>query len=200
MYGEIGKRVYLDFTQAITVNSLGHLKTHRCNPDMNFKFDELWYQKTARENEKKFGCSIPWHPIIYSELTKKNIQICNNSSTGLKALKRSRQFRDSLISAESIPCSNFEISLGLPKIDDEDNDMNEAYVRLYPKSQIKMKTTVLYYDFTTLAAEIGGYAGICLGVSLVDIVRTINAYILEKMHKHSGDSKVSDSYSNKSHK
>ena len=118
----------------------------------------------------------------------------------LKPLKQYRHFKDSVISTEYIPCSNFEISLGLPKIDDEDNDINEAYVRLYPKSQIKMKTIVLYYDFTTFAAEIGGYVGICLGASLVDIVRTINAYILAKLHKHSGDSKVSDSNCNKSHK
>ena len=76
-------------------------------------------------------------------------------------------------------------------MDDTDNDMSEAYTRLYPKAQIKMKTTVLYYDFTTLAAEIGGYAGICLGVSLVDIVRTINQYILGKLDKHSCDSKIS---------
>ena len=53
---------------------------------------------------------------------------------------------------------------------------------------LEMKTTVLYYDFTTLAAEIGGYAGICLGVSLVDIVRKMNEYVLAKMHKHSGNS------------
>ena len=187
-FAEMGKRYYLDFTQAITINSIGHLKNHRCNPTMNFKFDELWYQKTARENEKKFGCSVPWHPSIYSQITKKEIQICNDSSKGLKALKQSQQFRDSLISPESTPCANFEISLGLPKIDDTDNNMNEAYIRMYPKAQIKMKTTVLYYDFTTLAAEIGGYAGICLGVSLVDIVRRIKEYVLGKMHKHTGNS------------
>ena len=93
-----------------------------------------------------------------------------------------------MISPESTPCANFEISLGLPKIDDTDNNMNEAYIRMYPKAQIKMKTTVLYYDFTTLAAEIGGYAGICLGVSLVDIARRIKEYVLGKMHKHTGNS------------
>ena len=158
---------------------------------MNFKFDEVWYKRTAQENQLKFGCSIPWHPNINSKSTNKLIKICNDSSIGVKALKLSRQFRDSLISAESIPCANFEITLGLPKMDDTDNDMSEAYTRLYPKAQIKMKTTVLYYDFTTLAAEIGGYAGICLGVSLVDIVRTINQYILGRLHKHSCDSKIS---------
>ena len=193
MFAKLGERIYLDFTQAIAVNSLGHLKNHQCNPEMNFKFDEVWYEKIAQENEKKFGCSIPWHPKIHSKATNTPIQICDDSSKGVKALKQSRQFRDSLISAESIPCSNFEITLGLPKIDDTDNDMTEAYIRLYPKAQIKMKTTVLYYDFTTLAAEIGGYAGICLGVSLVDIVRTLNGYVLGKLQKHSVHSKVSDS-------
>ena len=59
----------------------------------------------------------------------------------------------------------------MPDIDEKDNDPNEAYVRLYLKTKIKVKSTVLYYDSTTLAAEIGGYIGMLLGVSLVDLVR-----------------------------
>ena len=83
-----------------------------------------------------------------------------------------------------VPCARIDISLGIPKVDVKDNNKNEAYIRMYPKAQIKMKTTVLYYDFTTLVADIGGYAGMFLGLSVIDIVRIMNKCILAKVQRH----------------
>lgn len=186
VFTELGKRLYLDIMHVLNVNSVGHLKKQRCNPLLNLEFDDVWYQRVARENDRMFGCSVPWHPITYSKVTKKKIQICNDSSTGLKALKHMRLLHDSHMFLDSTPCANFEFFLGLPMIDNMDNDRNEAFIRMYLKNKIKIKTMVLNYDFTILAADIGGYAGICLGVSAVDIVRASTEYLLKKVHSSFG--------------
>ena len=98
---------------------------------MNFEFDDFWHQQVASRNEKKFGCSVPWHPIIVSKITKKPIKICNDSTTGKEALMQYRHFRDRKINQESVPCAKIDISLGIPKIDVKDNNENEAYIRMY---------------------------------------------------------------------
>ena len=50
-FAELGKRYYLDVTIGLSVNSIGHLENHKCNPNLNFKFDELLYQRVARQND-----------------------------------------------------------------------------------------------------------------------------------------------------
>ena len=72
------------------------------------------------------------------------------------------------MSIEEIPCADFDIFPGLPRIDKGDND-TIAYIRLYIKPKIKIKSIIIYYDSHTLAAEIGGYVGMFLGVSMVDL-------------------------------
>ena len=39
----------------------------------------------------------------------------------------------------------------------------------------KVKSVILYYDMTTLVADVGGYIGMLLGVSLVDLTIMCNA-------------------------
>ena len=57
----------------------------------------------------------------------------------------------------------------------EGNDPNEAYIRLYVNPNIKVKSIVIYYDSTTFAGEVGGYIGMLLGVSVVDLAIIFNA-------------------------
>ena len=66
-------------------------------------------------------------------------------------------------------------------VDDPDSD--KAYLKLYFKTNIKQKSTVFYYDSTTFAAEIGGYVGMFLGVSLVDITIILNSFLLITIKK-----------------
>ena len=46
---------------------------------------------------------------------------------------------------------------------------NEAYVLFYIKDQIELKKSYLSYSKVSLLAEVGGYVGLLLGVSLMDI-------------------------------
>ena len=85
-----------------------------------------------------------------------------------------------------MPCELYDVDLGLPVIDSDDNPMNEAYVKLYLKTKVRIKKTVIYYDSTTFAAEIGGYVGMFLGVSLVDIAILFNSCFLLFVQKAYG--------------
>ena len=144
---------------------------------MNLNFDIKWYQNIADENYKLYGCSVPWHPSFQSNLTGDDIATCRSSEKGLLATKN----YDDLwadFSPDMVPCATFEIFPGLSDIDDTDNKQDEAYIRLYFKTKIKVKKIIIHYDAATLSAEIGGFIGMILGVSIIDLVILLNAFFL----------------------
>ena len=171
--------VFLDFVHELYVNTLGDLDKHSCNAEMNHNYDKTFYERLSKENEAKFNCSVPFHPPITSEITGNNVEICNNSATGRKAYNYYKDlWAASTLSPNDEPCAGFDIFLGLPFFADNDN-ANEAYIKLYIKSKIKVKSVVFYYDFTTLVAEVGGYIGLLLGISLVDLTILCNKGFLK---------------------
>ena len=63
---------------------------------------------------------------------------------------------------------------------------NETYVRFYMKDQIQVKTSILSYTKVSFLAEVGGYIGMLLGVSLMDFASLIDqmfAIINQKFSK-----------------
>ena len=52
-----------------------------------------------------------------------------------------------------------------------DNDRNDekSYMKIYLKSSVKFQQTIYDYTLLSLLAEVGGYMGLLLGVSLADI-------------------------------
>lgn len=141
------------------------------------------YQLVAEQNQKMFGCSVPWHPDTYSLKENTKIDICNNSILGLEATKHFDKLIDGIITEDLVPCAWFDIFTGITDVDKTDNDMKEAFARLYLKAKIKVKSIILHYDSTTFAAEIGGYVGVLLGVSLVDIAIISRSTFLKMQKK-----------------
>lgn len=45
----------------------------------------------------------------------------------------------------------------------------ESFLRLYFKTMVKTKKTLLDYTWLSMIAEIGGYTGLLLGVSVVNV-------------------------------
>ena len=136
---------------------------------MSNDYDKVFYNKVATENDMKYNCTVPFHPPIISEFTQNQIQICRNVTSGEKAyadylVSKSASFEDDF----KDPCAGFDIFPGLPFITNEAN-YTKAYIRLYIKHKIKIKSIIIYYDSHTFAAEIGGYVGMFLGVSMVDL-------------------------------
>ena len=72
-----------------------------------------------------------------------------------------------------MPCASMEINFGLPTVSENMNpDM--AYIKFYFKRTTKIKMTILDYGFVSMFAEIGGYTGLFLGVSVREIVAYLN--------------------------
>ena len=71
-----------------------------------------------------------------------------------------------------------DISLGIPIIDNDQFD-NEAFIKVYIKSDMRVKSLILYYDLTTLMAEVGGLVGMFLGVSLLDLTIIFNSTLFK---------------------
>ena len=71
-----------------------------------------------------------------------------------------------------MPCASMEITN--PPFQYNPGLVNEAYVRLYFKSIIKVQTSYWSYPIISLLAEVGGYMGLLLGMSLLDLNKVIN--------------------------
>ena len=104
-----------------------------------------------------------------STFTRKTIDVCNNSETGKMALDNLLSLKDKGPDLpNNKPCAGLNVFLGQPDIGKNTVD-DQAFIRLYLKSEVKVKSVILYYDFTTLAADIGGYIGMFLGYALLNL-------------------------------
>ena len=180
-YTYLGQRIYIEITHELSVNTLQDMEGNVCNPGMNEVYDEVFYRAVSEKNEKELGCSTPWEPARTSKITGRELEICNDTEQGKAAVATLRNWipgSDDSLESEYKPCSVFDIAFGLPQVDDTENNQNEAYIRIYLKQKIKVKSVVLYYDFTTLFAELGGYIGLFLGMSLIDFTLLFNVGLL----------------------
>ena len=186
----LGQKVFLDIFYEVTLNTLGQnlwgdLEQYACNPEMNLKYDDVLYSTIASENEKELNCSVPFHPLTTSKLTGRIIEVCNTSELGSKAHANFNALHGTgPEEAKNKPCAAIDIFLGLPFIDNHPNNPSqEAYIRLYMKSNVKVKSMIIYYDFSTLAAEIGGYIGMFIGMSLMDFTIKCTAALFKAYTK-----------------
>ena len=167
----LGESIYLDFTHSLSVNTIEDSNGHRCDAKNNRNFDYNWYEHLALENERMFGCSVPFHPLFYTKQMRE-IEVCRNPSLGANATRHFVDNKDSPWTEESVPCAWYDINLGIPDVSkkgNENTNSSKGFIKFYLKTKIKQKSIVIYYDSTTLAAEIGGYVGMFLGISLVDV-------------------------------
>ena len=154
---------------------MGDVEGHFCNEQMNYNYDKKFYEKVAFENERDLNCSVPFHPTTNSSITGRQIEICSDSKDGKKAIRNwVASFYSSSETPLDKPCAEMEFFLGFPLVN-EDRSESEAYIKIYIKSHVKVKSVILYYDMTTLVADVGGYIGMLLGVSLVDLTIMCNA-------------------------
>ena len=162
----------------ISIYSSEDIEQYSCNPDINNKYDKSFYSIIADDNEKKYNCTVPFHPPTLSKTTGNMIEICPDIYRGENALSNYKSFVQTGPSSPSMrPCSGMDVFLGLPDIDTGPED--EAYIRLYLKTDIKIKSIILYYDSNTLFAEIGGYLGMLLGFSLLDFTSIVNGALFK---------------------
>ena len=78
------------------------------------------------------------------------------------------------------PCTTMGITLGYPIYDISKHQ--EAYLKFYFKSTINVRRSLVAYSGTSLMAEVGGYIGLLLGFSLLDLTKLVkNIFTLTKV-------------------
>ena len=154
-----------------------------CHPEMNLNFDDTVYQIANAKLEQEYNCTIPFLPTLSLDITGKPPEICRNEAIGNKAMDTYKYVETSQL--KHTPCARMDIFLGLPFISKGSAPYqgfgfnNTAFIKLYFKTAIKVKHTVLDYDFITLVAELGGYTGLLIGLSVGQGVIMINSFVLK---------------------
>ena len=62
------------------------------------------------------------------------------------------------------------------------NFEGKSYTKLYIKSTTKVREMVLDYSFLSMVAEIGGYTGLLLGVSVVNMTKILEKLLARLFH------------------
>ena len=76
-----------------------------------------------------------------------------------------------------LDCSSMAIIFTVSDVDQNDGNLNEAYAKIYFKNHIKVSKSIVGYTEISLMAELGGYIGVLLGISLMDISSIVNFII-----------------------
>ncbi len=164
--------IFIDVTFELTINSLGDKSELPCHSAMDFHFDDCLLDKIPTRLVGKYGCTIPYipgppeYPICNAT---KDEALAKNAVEKYKFLASNGQ--DELCER---PCTNIEVLTGLPFYG---VIKGFSYMKIYFKSTTKVNKTVLDYTWISMVAEIGGYSGLLLGISLVNLTWVIDRVI-----------------------
>ena len=136
------------------------------------KVDDCFIKVMGKLMNDTFGC-------VYLDYSSREYNLCSPEKW-----KEAKQGMRTLVTNASEICDNscerHDISFGFPYTRDAKNgtgEKNKSYIflKLYPTVQIQ--TTTFSYGFISMIAEIGGYSGLLLGISVLDITKLIRSYV-----------------------
>ena len=70
------------------------------------------------------------------------------------------------------PCATMDIIFGIPII--EMDNPKKSTMKMYFKKMIQVRRSYLAYSIISMFAEIGGYLGLLLGYSLLDLTNILD--------------------------
>ena len=140
--------------------------------ETNFEFDNCFDQAIAQDLMNKLNCVVPF--IKTSE--NNNICVYKNQTKVDKMMSAFKKSASNTTTGPCMsPCASMDIFFGILFDDGIRND-GKSFLKIYLKSNIKFQQTIYDYTLLTLLAEIGGYTGLLLGISVSNITT-----LLEKM-------------------
>ena len=171
---DLGKILFISVKHDITIDYSKFMKdgSKTCDGNMDLGYDKCIHTNRDKRAMKSLGCTCP--AMSHSKANPCNF--INISDTQVTKLKNG--LLDD-IKAEaydydcSTPCSTMGIVYGYPGLAETNTKLGE--VKMYFKSHITVKKSVLVYKETQLMAEIGGYIGLILGFSLLDLGKLLQS-------------------------
>lgn len=138
------------------------------------KFDECIQQELTRQmiHQTDENCLVPWFPTKYSIEQIGSHQVCTkendvNASYWIYYNKITNQQNDC-----NRPCKSIIVSVGGKNYNYNKN--NNYGTAMFYFSMTSTKTMENYlYTFTNLFAEVGGYLGLLLGYSCLDLASSM---------------------------
>ena len=123
---------------------------------------------------ERFGCICPIRTNRY--FTEKHCLL--NASFKKPYTKFEHNSLDEIC---PLDCSSMTILFSIS--DKTDGNKDEAHAKIYFKNHIKFSKSFIGYTEISLMAELGGYMGLLLGISLMDISSIMN-YIIDYFYSN----------------
>ena len=149
-------------------------------------YDECVYDAIRVEMLEKVGCVSPW------VLPKKQYKVCTSSQANKWIKSLNNLGRDC-----PKPCEFMMINVGSKNVVDNYDESENGTLSKYALQYLYFATRIIVseehdlYTFLSLAAEIGGYVGLLLGVSFFHLARFLKSKIEgEKNQKKNSISSV----------
>ena len=152
-----------------------------CDHALNEKLDYCLISGLDQRALKSIGCTFPTLTFLKSQAC--DAETMNETQAGLL-----RDFKifwaQTSIDDCALPCSTMNVALGFPKYDNVYNRLRSR-AKVYFKKRVTEKRNVVPYDWVTLLAEVGGYMGLLLGWSLLDLKKILNGAKTHFLSKNS---------------
>ena len=156
----------------LNINRWTRSRSVPCNETMNMRYDEFLYRRLREMLISEFDCTVPFLPDYVTTQDTQPIKVCKDPETRkliynkYELLKRNKDLK---VCAN--PCSATQVFFGV--IFDDVYDQDRAYLQIYLQSTTNINLTVLDYDVVSLVADIGGYSGLLLGVSVIHLSKLL---------------------------
>ena len=155
-------------------NLMENSKGSNCSNELNYSHDDCIEEKLNKLMNQKFGCEF---------LTSKNPEkICNGRNGDVMAqMDFKDKFHQLMLEAKYSemcpkPCETSGILFGIP-VEEKYKRKDLSYVKLYFKQQIITRKSLPSYTMLSVIADVGGYLGLLLGFSLLDLSWVIKKII-----------------------
>ena len=139
-------------------------KSGKCVSNPETEYDHCITEKMYQLMMNETGCTVPW-------VTNKN-KICSDKTSSKKAFQIYQENRRNQNGICPNSCNFTDVNLGPPIIENGKNSI--ARIVFYFKQDVKTSHEYLIYTELSMLAEIGGYVGLMLGISFVNIGSLIN--------------------------
>lgn len=145
-----------------------------CTLEEDFNYDECISGLVRQKQMEKFGCTSPF-------LGKIKDNVCTNQTIGVQAYKIQNDFFSNGVHEGFLNCFEACNYLSIEMRDKRKSTNNSKHATLRLTFQEKIKKTKSYfaYEALSLVAEIGGYVGLFLGVSIYNSSYLIERFLLK---------------------
>ena len=155
----------LDFT----VYNMLDVEGKPCETETEFDKDACTQSKLDKKSFEMFGCTSPFGP------NKDNI--CKDDEKGSKVMELYKETMKNNVDECNNPC--WFSSTKTTKTD-EYSRYGVGDVVIYVKENIEVKEAYYLYSILSMIAEVGGYVGLFLGVSVNQVSQLVNV-LLDKL-------------------